>query len=364
MCQMGGSFQPAFRMNKTYLSHPACSFLDVNLERTKGAFIASVLTVIVNAVFSLITASGNFIILQVIWKAQELHSPSFILLFCLAVSDFLVGLICQPSFVAYQIAELAESFSVYCTLRMIQNISSWTTSGVSLLILSAVSIDRFLALTLHLRYNTVITVPRMIQTAVCLWIFAVAVVTLKFWMSKWIIIPALILVLAFLVTTLSTLKIFQIVRRHQRQISQQQESVQSNTINLLKCKKSAVTVLYVYGLFVIFYLPFCITMFVETFTGYTLTVKIVYDYVGTVVYINSFLNPVVYCWRIGEVRRAVKNRLRNWKWFWDYNFRYVLVSECVWVHYEWYLNIFQKLLKFKLKDKLVASQEITIKKFP
>ena len=302
-----------FEMNKTYLSHPACSFLDINLEQTKGTFIASVLTVILNSVFSLITATGNFIILEVIWKAQELHSPSFILLFCLAVSDFLVGLICQPSFVAYQIAELVESFSVYCTLRMIHSISSWTTAGMSLLILSAVSIDRFLALTLHLRYSTVITVPRVIQTAVCLWIFAVAVATLRFWMSNWIIIPALILVLAFLITTLSTLKIFQIVRRHQRQIHQQQESVQSNTvtINMLKCRKSAVTVLYVYGLFVIFYLPFCITMFVETFTGYTLTVKIVYDYVTTVFYINSFLNPVVYCWRIGEVRRAVKNRLRN-----------------------------------------------------
>ena len=300
-----------FKMNISYLGHPACSFLDINLERTKGAFIASVLTVILNSVFSLLTASGNFIILEVIWKAQELHSPSFILLFCLAVSDFLVGLICQPAFVAYQIAELAESFSAYCTLRMIQSISSWTTSGVSLLILSAVSIDRFLALTLHLRYSTNITVPRVIQTAVCLWIFAVAVATLRFWMSTWIIIPALILVMAFLITTLSTLRIFQIVRRHQRQISQQQESVQSNTINMLKCRKSAVTVLYVYGLFVIFYLPFCITMFVETFTGYTLTVKIVYDYVGTVVYINSFLNPVVYCLRIGEIRRAVKNRLRN-----------------------------------------------------
>ena len=108
-------------MNKTYLSHTACLFLDVNLERTKGTFIASVLTVILNAVFSLITATGNFIILQVIWKVQELHSPSFILLFCLAVSDFLV---CQRFFVAYQIAELAESFSAYCTLRMIQNLLS------------------------------------------------------------------------------------------------------------------------------------------------------------------------------------------------------------------------------------------------
>ena len=111
-----------FEMNKTYLSHPACSFLDINLEQTKGTFIASVLTVILNSVFSLITATGNFIILEVIWKAQELHSPSFILLFCLAVSDFLVGLICQPSFVAYQIAELVESFSVYCTLRPYHNV--------------------------------------------------------------------------------------------------------------------------------------------------------------------------------------------------------------------------------------------------
>ena len=296
-------------MNKTYLSHPACSFLDVNLERTKDTFIASVLTIILNAVFSLITATGNFIILQVIWKTPELHSPSFILLFCLAVSDILVGLICQPFFVAYQIAELAESFNVYCTLRLIQNISSWITSGVSLLILSGVSIDRFLALVLHLRYSMVVTVPRVIQTAVCLWIFSIAVATLKFWMSKWIIVPPLILVLAFLITILSTLKIFQIVRRHQRQITQQQQSVQNHTINVLKCRKSAVTVLYVSGLFVIFYLPFCTTMFVETFTGYTLAVKIAYDYVTTVVFINSCLNPLVYCWRITEIRQAVKDTL-------------------------------------------------------
>ena len=308
-CVSNGWKTSAFKMNKTYLSHPACSLLDVNLERTKGTFIASVLTIILNAVFSLITATGNFIILQVIWKTPELHSPSFILLFCLAVSDLLVGLICQPFFVAYQIAELAESFNVYCTLRLIQNISSWITSGVSLLILSGVSIDRFLALVLHLRYSMVVTVPRVIQTAVCLWIFSIAVVILKFWMSKWIIVPALVLVLAFLITTLSILKIFQIVRKHQRQITQQQQSVQNNTINVLKCRKSAVTVLYVYGLFVIFYLPFCTTMFVETFTGYTLAVKIAYDYVTTVVFINSCLNPLVYCWRITEIRQAVKDTL-------------------------------------------------------
>ena len=143
-----------------------------------------------------------------------------------------------------------------------------------MLILSGGSVDRLLALALHLRYSMVVTVPRVIKIAVCLWIVSIAVATLKFWMSKWVIIPALTLVLAFLITTLRTLKIFQIVRRHQRQITHlQQQRVQSNTINLLKYKKPAVTVLYVYGLFIIFYLPFCTTLFVETCTGYTLAVN-------------------------------------------------------------------------------------------
>lgn len=50
-------------------------------------------------------------------------------------------------------------------------------------------------------------------------------------------------------------------------------------------------------------------MLTETFIGYTKTVKIAYDYATTVVFINSFLNPVVYCWRIREIRRAVKKIL-------------------------------------------------------
>lgn len=262
--------------------------------------------------FSLLTVSGNYIILRAIWKTRELHSPSFILLFCLAAADLLVGLICQPFFVAYQIAELTDNFSAYCILRMIQNISGWITTGVSFGTLSGVSIDRPLALTLHLRYNTIVTVQRIVRAVSVFWILSIAVVMVRFWIRPWIIFPFAVVVASFVVTTLSTLKIFQIIRRHQRQITQQQQSVQSSTTNaMIKCRKSVVTVLYVYGLFVLLYLPFCATMFVEAVTGYTLTVKIAYDYVTTAVFINSFLNPIVYCWRIGEIRRAVKNLLRK-----------------------------------------------------
>ncbi len=157
----------------------------------------------------------------------------------------------------------------------------------------------------------IVTVPRIIATAVLVWIISTAVVLLRFWINKWIFVPVVVLLLTFLVTALSTLKIFQIVRRHQCQIYQQQHSVQGTMVNALKCRKSSITVLYVYGLLLIFFLPLFVTIFVETFTGYTITVKVAYDYVTTIVFINSFLNPFVYCWRIGEIRQAVKNTLRN-----------------------------------------------------
>ena len=179
--------------------------------------------------------------------------------------------------------------------------------------LSGISVDRLLALILHLRYRTIVTVPRVIQIAICTWIGCIIVMLLRFWLKNWLFLPLVILLLSFLVTVMSALKIFQIVRRHRRQINQQQQSVENNNmVNELKCRKSAVTVFYIYGLFLLFYLPFCVTIIVDSFTGYTKVVKITYDFSASAVYINSFLNPFVYCWRIREIKRAVKNTLQQY----------------------------------------------------
>ena len=299
-------------MNKT--NNLTCFFLVINLEKTEGVFITNILTCILNSVFSLITCVGNFAVLHAIRKSRDLHSPSFILLSCLAASDLLVGAICQPVFVAQKIAEIVKNFGTYCMLYMMHFFSGWVTTGVSCLTIAAVSIDRLLALILHLRYDAVVTAPRVFQTTLCLWIFPTTVVTLRIWMTytEWILIPLGSSFLTFLLTTLTTSKIFYVVRKHQRQIHDQTAVfLQTNTVNVLKCRKLAVTVLYVYGLYLFFYLPYCVMMLVETFLGYTCGVKIAYDYAITAVSINSCLNPLVYCWRIREIRRAVKNALRK-----------------------------------------------------
>ena len=138
---------------------------------------------------------------------------------------------------------------------------------------------------------------------------------IRFWMTKeWYLIPIVAVFITFFIITFSTIRIFQIVRRHLRQITGQTLAAgppQANTLNVLKSRKSAVTVLYIYGLVWIFYLPFLIVLFIDVFYGYTRTVRIAYDFAVTAVFINSFLNPVVYCWRISEIRRAVRNVLRK-----------------------------------------------------
>ena len=301
-------------MNKTETT--CFHFTGISFDNAQDLIVTNISTCILNIFFGVVTFVANSSILLAIKKTRDLHTPSFVLLGSLATSDLLVGLLCQPLFVAFKIAELERNLNAYCWLRLLQSRMAWTTSGVSLLTVAAVSVDRLLALTLHLRYDTLVTVPRVLQVTFLFWILSMILnVALRFWMTNvWLFIPMVIFFLTFIVITISTLKIFQTVLRHQRQINDQNAAVshlQNNTVNAMKCRKSAVTVLYVYGLFVICYVPYIATSIIAELLGYTTRVFIAYNLSETAIYINSFLNPIVYCLRIRKMRRAVKNILKR-----------------------------------------------------
>ena len=292
-------------MNKT--NNLSCFFF--HNVKTEQEF--SIPTCVLNSVFSLLTCVGNVIILHATRKASDLHSPSVILLCFLAVSDFLVGAICQPSFVAYKIAGLVDNFSVYCTYCHI-----WLPNVWSILSLSSYSVHWSSSC-----FNSSFKIQRncyhpsgIPSFSCCLDLFdniCCVKVLVELWKLDFSPLSNFPCNINF--DYLESFKIFQIVRRHQRQIQSQTMAATSrtNTMNVLKCKKSAVTVLYVYGLFLLFYLPFCVTMIVNSLVGYTKWVKIAYDYASTAVFVNSCLDPLVYCWRMKKVRRAVKRAYRR-----------------------------------------------------
>ena len=72
-----------------------CFFLDVFRQHSSQSITVSVVSCVVTSLFAYTAVMVNGATMLVIWKTRELHSPSFALLFCLAFSDFLVGLLGQ-----------------------------------------------------------------------------------------------------------------------------------------------------------------------------------------------------------------------------------------------------------------------------
>ena len=104
-----------------------------------------------NAPLMLVSILGNALVLAAIMRTPSIRSPSMIMLGSLATTDFLVGLIAQPLFIA---DELIMKNHV---LNAVSAMIGFALCGISLATITAISMDRFIALQYHLRYATLVT---------------------------------------------------------------------------------------------------------------------------------------------------------------------------------------------------------------
>ena len=59
------------------------------------------------------------------------------------------------------------------------------------------------------------------------------------------------------------------------------------------------------------YLPHGVAAALVSNNGLTSLVYQAWIYTATLVYFNSSLNPILYCWKLKEVRQAVKDTIRT-----------------------------------------------------
>jgi len=291
----------------------ACIFvkaMDFSMEETRLVYISNIMTCILNACFALPAIVGNVLVLFAIWKTQLNRSPSNILLSTLAFADFQVGLIVQTSFVGYKLTEIYREVELSCYARFVNIMFGYTTTAVSLLTLTAIAIERFLALHLHLRYKEVITKRRILIAAGSFWVIAFAVTSLYFIQRN--VFGAIVIItelVSIVITSVAYIKIYKIVRRHEREIhSQRRVSVDPRAhfeLNMKKYQRSTLTMVIVFMLSFVCYVPYSMVMVAKLKYGFTSNVKVAIDIFSTVVCINSSLNPLIYCWRLKEVKQAV-----------------------------------------------------------
>lgn len=136
---------------------------------------------------SFVATLGNSLILIALHKESSLHPPSKLMLHCLAITDLGVGLITQPALATKLLFETTERFSICFYLSMWENITGIALSGVSLTTVTAISIDRLLALSLGLRHREIVTLRRVRRSLLSTWFGSVAFSVMKsIWTSTFL----------------------------------------------------------------------------------------------------------------------------------------------------------------------------------
>ena len=271
---------------------------------------------VINACTSFSAAFGNGIVLMAIWKSPSLHSPSNTLLFGLALTDFCVGTFIQPMQVAICLFTLLtnegspqELISAFDVLSVILSAASF---GMAIFI----SIDRYLVFYLHMRYQMIVTTKRVI-VFIAFGFLTAGLLSLTWTLDRfkayyWVVIS--LFYIFFSIMVMMYFNIFRIVRRHQTQIKAQTRMStrrRNTSLRFLALStKSAVNTFYLCFFLFLFCFPYnCIAIVIQV-TGWSVTKYIVLQLAGTVFFMNSSLNPLVYLWRVVEIRKAVQRFLR------------------------------------------------------
>ena len=115
--------------------------------------------------------------------------------------------------------------------------------------------------------------------------------------------------ICFFISTFSYIRIYQIVRHHKLAIRSQQQAIQrlsNDATNVKQSTKSAINTLIYFICMIFCYLPILVVTIILAFEQRLDSGLHIAD---TIAFLNSSVNPFLYCWRAQEIRAAVSSIL-------------------------------------------------------
>ena len=231
----------------------------------------------------------------------------------LLTTDLLVGLVPQPLNALYWVPVFQENWSLCRYALDAIKTTGYVLLLVTLMTMTAISVDRLLALMLGLRYKQIVTLKRTYIILTTFWVFNLVASLSGFFHHPIIFLySSLVVSFCLVISFASYAKIFHTLRYHQAQVRDKQPASQTNTLNMARFRKVVDSALWVQLALVVCYAPICTVDIVIALTKKYSLLSVVTRKVGVILlHFNSTLNPFLYCWKISEVRQAVKQTLKE-----------------------------------------------------
>ena len=268
-------------------------------------------------IFLAITASlGNALILVALRKETSLHPPTKLLFRCLASTDLFAGFISQPLFAFAIIARIERKTNMnFQYLDEAFIVTGFILCGISVLTSTAISVDRLLALLLRLRYRNVVTLKRTRSLIACFLVTGASSGLIYLWNKSISRIAVDIFGVISLITSIFCYaKIYLTLRQQQSrvqvQVSQREPNEGGIPLNIARYKKTVYSIACVQMVLVACYIPYFIVSILRlSIMSNGISIEVVYLATVTQIYLNSSLNPILYCWKIADVRKATKDTI-------------------------------------------------------
>ena len=270
---------------------------------------------VLNTFLSITAFLENTLILVALHRDTSLHPPSKLLFRNLAITDLLVGITAEPLYVVYLMSLGREKWDVCFYVLVSFATASYILCSVSFLTMTAISVDRLLALSLRLRYRQVVTFKRTCITITGFWICSIVGASSQLLnpvITAWYQYTGTALCLS--ITFFAYARIFFILRHnriHVKTTTFQRQPNQAIPLNIARYRKAVYSALWVQVTLVVCYLPMAIVLALTPQRGIPTSTYLAGQFTITLVFLHSSLNPLLYCWKIREVRQAVKETLRG-----------------------------------------------------
>ena len=269
-----------------------------------------------NAYLSYTATMLNIVAIYAIRKTLSLPKNLKTLLLSLAVSDLGVGLLAQPMYVVYIMDSQQNNATndtnnvIYLAFLIPVNLFIFA----SLFGVTALCADRFLAIYLHLRYQELVTYKRVAAVVVSIWVISALISLIRFFIPKNIMYVSFVIIISACIVTATSLsvKLYLTLRRHINQIQVPQVAQNDQGESVQRKRKSAMASLYVYLVFIVCYLPNdCVLIIIATNSEPRIDVNHLEFYTLTLLFLNSTVNPLIYCWKMKRIQHTIVGTLRN-----------------------------------------------------
>ena len=287
----------------------------VDQELSSLAKASYIISIIFNSITCPFTVLLNVLVILAVKSRPRLQSKPNILLACLAVTDAMNGLSAQPAFILATTLKLLRMTSYLRISVYYQNFASRVLYVCSALHLMLVTLERLVAIKFTMRYPYVVTNRNIKVAVIAFWIVCLCFEQAALITDQTIFTNAftgLVLTSCVLFILVSYVILYRETRRHENKIKTGQLP-QEEKERFLRDRKALKTTVYVVGAVLLCLTPAAAWLLVSSFlrvVAEELWAQMTHDQlrktigptVRTFVYLNSLINPLIYCWRQKEMR--------------------------------------------------------------